>query len=383
MNCIVCNEDRPDDVLRKHSDGLSYHNGCLQKVRRVAEENRSNLLDILSEGALETFSDIYRAKPKRFAAKERPRQILPKKEDKRKKELSKLNQVLESKEPVKLTPVVVTLSLETKNDTSKSVSCDFCHESIETHYVLVKPRNGSDVVCHETCWKKCEYNLCDIRRIYRYNCNGKLLEKIAFAAQEKQPTKSKPPEIKREEILPTPLKVVSAEYKPSWREVDVHDYEIVKKDTVSNYREKRERRLAKEAIRASKCLDVASLSMQDEKNLQKEADKAWNEVFDTGSSRDESAMTIPFVKIEKEEFTTACCEMLKPRVVLSATAAEYVPLRRVLPPPILVPLCLTCGRFPIGIINFPCGHATRCVHCFHYIHICVICSSYLPPNTSY
>ena len=69
-------------------------------------------------------------------------------------------------------------------------------------------------------------------RIYRYQSDGKLLEKVALPA----PVVAAPPPAPME-VAPAPAaplaKPAVAEYQPSWREVEVSYYEALKRERVN------------------------------------------------------------------------------------------------------------------------------------------------------
>lgn len=253
----------------------------------------------------------------------------PKTEDKRGKEIRLLEQTLLAKEPVRLAPVIATHEQKIMQEKTL-VSCDLCSTNIASIHVRIKLRNGTQLLCHETCWKICPYNVeekqKEIQRLYRYDANGKCLEKIAFAVQQCVEQQVNVKKLPKEDVLIAPreksvvTKNQPTEYRPSWREVDVHDYEVLKKVSSSDNKEKQERRRAKAAVNAAKFIDLALPTHKHE------------------SSRDNTAITIVGVIPDKDEsFTAACCAVLTETSSASTTVEDD-----------LLPFCVNCGQFPCG-----------------------------------
>lgn len=197
----------------------------------------------------------------------------PKKESKRLKELKQIKASVEAKEALHLTPVVYTaastVDVFTEIKTQEMI-CDLCSKSMQTIYVRVKPRKGGDILCHEACWKVCDYNtnerLGEVARVYRYEANGKLIDKVAFSAPLTSsvimaptavlPVTSTLLEVKKE------TRKEPIEYEPSWRQVDVREYELLKKNNEQlqlQIEKKREKKRLRAATKAAKYLDLAAV----------------------------------------------------------------------------------------------------------------------------
>lgn len=219
---------------------------------------------------------VYRQRKKLLDATPAPvpaPKVAPKKESVRVKELQQVRANVEAKEALRLTPVVYTSSSTTPVFAEKEQrrSCDLCREVIETMYVRVKPRKGRDILCHEVCWKGCDYNTearrDEIARIYRYEANGKLVDKVAFSVPVPKPLVVVPVPIVTSAVT-TPLtpkekafRKEPLEYEPSWRQVDVRDYELLKRSNEQlqlQLERRREKKRQRAAAKAAKYLDLAS-----------------------------------------------------------------------------------------------------------------------------
>ena len=324
---LVCHEYCWDDahevdlhmVVEKHfyaiEDGqLTIERIVVNEPDFVSSEEKEQVAESREE-QLRKYNELcaeiaYRQRQKLLCARTlRVEEVsIPREVCKRNKELKELKATLDLKEPLRLTPVVyIASSTSQASAEQNTITCNLCNQVIDTMYVQVKPRNGSNFLCHETCWKICDYNteerLKEISRVCRYQANGKLLDKVAFAAPTIAVIASPP-----QPILPQPIVVKTeertepTEYKPSWREVDVHGYEMLKKNNEKlqqQLEKKREKRRLRAANKASRYLDLASVSA-------------------------------PTVRppVSKEIFMGACITSIAddPVPTLSASAKEYVPL---------------------------------------------------------
>lgn len=285
-----------------------------------------------------------------------PRAQGPKSEDKRAKELAALSKELASKEAVTLAPVTTTPPLASERveqQKSSVMICDLYSQLISTDYLLVKRLTGSDLRCHELCWEKNKHQE-GVKKIYRYNSEGKCLEKLSFAflPVESAPSPVVPP-VEVSPIaeyaltIPEVVPPVPKEYRPSWREVDVNDYESLKKKEVPKDEQRRQRRQAKKAAKAAKFIDLGAYQAQREKELIREGNKVWNQIF----------------QVPPKE----------PRVERPAEAPEFIP-------PVRVLLCTDCGVYPCAVVNYPCWHVTFCHNCSYLHSLCPTYGMRLPAN---
>ena len=393
LECEFCHNDCSNEFLYVNSgDNYFAHEACWEKKTRstidgyfekqfqekaygviklkkilITEEGAKPIL--LSNNLVECFQEYLteytpKVKKEKRTPKTAPIAVVdkPKPEDKRGKELSELHKTLDKKEPIKLTAVVVASAIGEEVKKRCELECGLCSQIINSNYVLVKPRIGCDLLCHEVCWKKCNLTSEEIKRLYRYDITGKCLEKLSFAPP---PVTSPEPTYTVEEAVLATAELISEpvptpkEYQPSWREVDVHDYEVLKKDVTRDDKEKQERRKAKKAAKAVKFVDLAPYHAQRERELIREGNKIWHEIFREPVKEEKTVELAP--RPEKEEpFVTACCEILTPSVpkqekefCLSIDAPEFVPMRSAAIPPRQVLLCMTCGsqRFLLDFVR--------------------------------
>lgn len=346
------------------------------------------------------------------AIKEVKQDLNREKDELRKKKLACVSLTLAQKEPVKLTPVsqhqvVVVNQEDNKSANSVQHNCQVCSISINTDYVRVRPCKGGDLFCHDKCWPSLQSRKNDFQRIYRYSAQGKLLEKVAVSKTEISVPVTKPalPTLNPAPVLPVKVeKVEPVEYKPSWREVDVSDYQELKKEKVKvkNNEKKRQKR----AQKASKYLDLGGVNahpaparvdkwkVEAKQNIstikdissQQDGTEVWNSIFQSDGGMQ---LTLPVAEkpspIEKAVMQISENAAIKSSppafdarcntqsVTLSAQAKEFVPTHYV-PPPFL-PNCTVCHVIPATVINIPCRHVTSCINCFPYTTYCTICNS--------
>lgn len=233
-----------------------------------------------------------------------------------------------TKEPVQLTPVVYTCSVAISSaDDKVELKCDTCAETISSTYVRVKLRKGGNVLSHEGCWKKQSYKPGQIARLYRYQADGKLLEKVAFAVLIVPAVVTQLTPRVEEKIVEKGVVKIPAEYRPSWREVDVNDYASLKKksNALGKRQQKQEKRRVSAANKEAKHLDLTLVSPPTEAY----AEYVWNKIF---AVEEASTVSISARPLKPEPFVDACLCLTEEEVcssrLLSAQAKEYVPLTR-------------------------------------------------------
>lgn len=448
LECELCHDRCFTDILYVYNGGDDYfaHEHCWEKrtkdtveqyftkqfherspqqveLKRVAyastEELTNSVLSSFDFNSMlaDCASSLTRKPKKRRVVRRPPPTVIrdkPKPEDKRGKELGKVSAMLEAKEPVRL--AVAAVPVPTAEPVfvapSNKRCCTLCTEVITTSYVLVKPCAAADLLCHERCWDTCTTKSGEIKRLYRYDAAGKCLQKLSFApppstVPEKEAALVAPPipepvkEEKQVESTPERVPETIKEYQPSWREVDVHDYERLKKESVREDKEKQDRRRAKKDAKAAKFIDLAPYQEQREKELRREGNKLWREIFREIPA--EPRIELVPRPVKEEPFATAACAVLTPTLPtpvprpkaahislvwkekepnLLPDAAEFIPAASVPTPPSVL-FCLTCRRNPCSIINFPCYRVTLCEHCCNIVRECAVCGCHLPSYCTY
>lgn len=254
----------PDELLEKHYYD-NYEYGC--SITTVPAGMSRDLQEPVNESSPEQKQREYEEicallRTRQKSASSAP--VTPSREQFKAPARRVARRAPEDRAPVRYAPVIYsTPSMETEKDETIERRCTTCSSVIHETYVRIKLRLGGDFLYHEPCWKKCSYNtqerLNEVFRIYRYQSDGKLLEKIALPAPVAITPLPLPPPI---EVKPAvaPAKPVVIEYQPSWREVEVSDYESLKRARVNKEQldRKRARRRQRAEEKAKKYLDLST-----------------------------------------------------------------------------------------------------------------------------